>query len=122
MTMNVAGVGGGGMPNAVSGASARMPPQQKMTNLYNSIDASGAGAISQSQFNQAFQNLNPSASFKAAGASSVWNALDPTGSGQVSQSDFVNGMKNMMYQLRQNSPTAAQTAATATQGLYNITA
>jgi Ca2+-binding EF-hand superfamily protein len=103
----------------------RMPPQQKMTSLYNQIDTSGSGSISQSQFNQAFQKLNPPAAFKSAGATAVWNALDPSGSGQVSQQNFVNGMKNLMVSLRQGSGAAsdaAQTSAASTQALNSILA
>jgi len=120
MSMSISGVGAGGMPNAVSGASARMPPQQKMTNLYNQIDTNGAGAISQSQFNQAFNGPTTPAVFQSAGASAVWNSLDPNKTSQVSQQDFVNGMKSMMYTLRQNNTGAAQTSAAATQGLNGI--
>ncbi len=124
MSMNVTAYGNVGVPSAVSGASWKMPPQQKMTSLYNQIDTSGAGSINQTQFNQAFQTLNPPTAFKNAGAASVWNALDPSGSGQVSQQDFVNGMKNLMVQLRQGngSSGAAQTSTTATQTLNNIIA
>lgn len=120
MSISISGVGGAGMPSAVSGASMRQPPQQKMSNLYNQIDTSGAGAISQSQFNQAFQTQNPSAPFKAAGANAVWNALDPTGTGQVSRQDFVSGMKNMMYQLRQTDTSGAQTSAAGTQAVNSL--
>ena len=120
MSMTVSGISGGGMPSTVSGASSRMPPQQKMTNLYNQIDTSGSGAISQSQFNQAFQSSTTPAAFQSAGASSVWNSLDPNGTGQVSQQDFVSGMKSMMYTLRQGNSGASQTAAAATQALNSL--
>jgi Ca2+-binding EF-hand superfamily protein len=120
MSMTVSGVGGAAGYQAVSGASARMPPQQKMSNLYNQVDTGGTGSITQSQFNQAFQTLNPPAPFKAAGASAVWNALDPNGTGQVPRQDFINGMKNLMVQLRQGGngvSDAAQTSAAGTQAL-----
>ncbi len=125
MSMAVTGAGGGGMPHGVSGASPSMPPQQKMTNLYNQIDTGGTGSITQAQFNQAFQTMNPPGAFQSAGADAVWNNLDPNGSGSVSQQDFVNGMKNQMVQLRQgtdgaSASAAAQTSATATQSLVNI--
>ena len=121
MSMAISGIAGAGMTNAMSGASMRMPPQQKMTNLFNKIDTSGSGTISQSQFSQAFQTLNPPAAFKSAGATAVWNALDPSGSGQVSQQAFVNGMKNLMVQLRQSDGSAAaQTAAAGTSALSNL--
>ena len=61
------------LPQAMSGASMRMPPNQKMSNLFNAIDASGSGSISQTQFNQAFSSLNPPAAFKSQGAQAIWN-------------------------------------------------
>lgn len=111
------------MPQAVSGASMSMPPQQKMSSLYSQIDTDSSGSITQSQFNQAFQTMNPPAAFQSAGADAVWNALDPNGTGSVSQQDFVSGMKDQMVQLRQgtdSAPAAAQTSATATQSLVDI--
>lgn len=83
-----------------SGASAPMSPTQKMSSLFDQIDTTGSGTISQSQFDQAFKSMNPPASFQAAGADAVWSKLDPTGSGTVSKQDFVNGMTEMMKQLR----------------------
>jgi len=107
MSMTISGIGGTGVPHAMSGASPAMPPQKKMSELFGNIDISGAGAISQAQFNQAFQTLNPPAAFKAAGANAVWNALDPNGTGQVSRQNFVSGMKDLMVQLRQGPNQAA---------------
>ena len=123
MSMTVSGVGGAAGHQAVSGASPSMPPQTKMSNLYDNIDTSGSGTINQSQFNQAFQTLNPPAVFKAAGEGAVWNALDPSGTGQVPRQDFINGMKNLMVQLRQSdagSTNASQTSAVGTQTLNTL--
>lgn len=120
MTMNVANIGPPSMPSVVSGASTQASPQQKMTNLFSQIDASDAGSITQAQFTQAFQTMNPPAAFQAAGASAIWNQLDPSGSGQVTQQDFVSGMKSLMVQLRQgnadgsNSPSQTTTSAMQT--------
>lgn len=124
MSISVTAYGNTGASSAVSGASMRMPPQQKMSSLYNQIDTSGAGSITQTQFNQAFQTLNPPTAFKNAGATAVWNALDPSGSGQVSQQNFINGMKDLMVQLRQGggSSSAAQTSTSATQSINSIIA
>ncbi len=106
------------MPPPVSGASMQAPPQQKMTSLFNQIDASGAGSITQDQFDQAFQTLKPPAAFQAAGADAIWNQLDPSGSGSVSQQDFVSKMKSLMVELRQSgSGNPAQTSSNATQAL-----
>ena len=100
MNMHVAGVGGSGAPEAVSGASGYSSPTTKMSNLFAQIDTSGSGTISQSQFNQAFETRNPRGVFKAAGADAVFSQLDPTGSGTVSQSNFVQGMTGLMRSLR----------------------
>lgn len=98
--LSIAGAGTSGASQIWSGASAPMSPTQKMTNLFDSIDTSGSGTISQSQFNQAFQTMGPPASFQSAGATAVWNQLDPNGTGSVSKQDFVKGMTAMMQQLR----------------------
>ncbi|MBU6443662.1 MAG: hypothetical protein KGR48_07100 [Alphaproteobacteria bacterium] len=109
---------GAASPQLVSGASMRMPPNQKMSNLFNAIDTSASGSISQSQFNQAFSNMNPPAVFKAQGASAIWNQLDPSHTGSVSKQSFVDTMKQLMVSLR--SP--AQTAAAGTQTMNGISA
>jgi len=77
-----------------------MSPTAKMSNLFDQIDASGSGSINQAQFTQAFQAMNPPATFQAAGAASVWGSLDSTGSGKVSKQDFVSVMTTLMKQLR----------------------
>jgi hypothetical protein len=103
-----------------SGASAPMSPNQKMSDLFDQIDTTGSGTISQSQFDQAFQSMNPPAPFQAAGADAVWSKLDPTGSGTVSKQDFVKDMTEMMKQLRGahhhggHSAEGAQSAAQST--------
>jgi hypothetical protein len=109
MSMSIAAVGGPSSLGIVSGASGAMPPNQKMTSLFNSIDTSGSGSITQAQFNQAFQTLNPPAVFKAQGADAIWNSLDPQGTGSVSKQNFVNAMKDLMVKLRADSTgTASQ--------------
>lgn len=86
----------GGMPEVWSGASQRMGPSQKMNNLFSNIDTAGTGTITKAQFEQAFQSMNPPASFKSMGADSVFAQLDPKNTGSVSRQDFVSGMTNMM--------------------------
>lgn len=100
MSMAVSGMGGG-TPQVWSGASRRVPPAQKMANLFQQIDSSGSGTITKAQFDQAFQTLNPPAGVKAMGADAVFAKLDPSGSGSVSKQDFVAGMTSSMSQLRQ---------------------
>lgn len=100
MSMGISGVGGSYSPQAMSSASARMPPAQKMANLFSQIDTSGSGPITQSQFTQAFQAMKPTAGFRAMGASAVFQALNPNSSGIVSQQNFVQGMTQLMTQFR----------------------
>ena len=87
----------------MSGASYGAPPQQKMSNLFDSIDTSGSGSITQSQFEQAFQTMNPPKVAQQAGADAIWAKLDPNGSGSVSKQDFVSGMTAQMSQMHQHS-------------------
>ena len=100
MSIDIASVAGSTAPQIWSGASARMPASQKMSGLFDQIDSSGSGSISQAQFSQAFQALDPPKDFKVAGASAVWSQLDPGNSGSVSRQDFVSGMTAIMRQLR----------------------
>lgn len=78
----------------------RVPPQQKMSNLFDKIDTGDTGSITKDQFEQAFQSMNPPGTFKSQGADAVWAKLDPQGTGQVSKQDFVNGMASMQKQFR----------------------
>ncbi len=102
MTMSIATVGGAdGMSgiSAMSGASWG-GPQQKATSLYNSIDTAGAGSITEAQFDQAFQTLNPPAVFRQQGAGAIFSALDPNGTGSVSKQNFISIMAQLMVSLR----------------------
>ena len=100
LQMDITGVGAASGMHAVSGASSSGPPQQKMSSLFDSIDTSGAGSISQAQFDQAFQSKNPPAVFQQRGADAIFAALDPNGTGSVSKQDFVAGMAKLMASLR----------------------
>lgn len=118
MSIAISGMGGsGGAIQAMSGASAGMPPQQKMTSLYNKIDSSGSGSITQDQFNNAFQAMNPPAVFQQQGASAVFAALDPGGSGSVSKSDFVSGMSQLMASLRSGGGASGASSSSPNQNL-----
>lgn len=86
--------------SAMSGASAPMSPDQRMSNLFSQIDTSGSGTITEAQFDKAFQSMRPPGSVKAAGADAIWKQLDPNGAGSVSKQDFVSGMTSAMKQLR----------------------
>jgi hypothetical protein len=109
--MDVTGVGAAGGMHAVSGASTSGPPQQKMSDLFDSIDTSGSGSITQSQFDQAFQSKNPPAVFQQQGADAIFAALDPNGTGSVSKQDFVSGMKQLMVSLRADDAASAGSSA-----------
>ena len=111
--MSISGAGAAGASQIWSGASPAMSPVQKMSNLFGQIDSTGSGTITQSQFDQAFQTMNPPGSFQAAGADAVWSKLDPNGTGSVSKQDFVNGMTGMMKQLRGHHHHQASSSAGA---------
>lgn len=100
MTMDIGGVGNSGALHVMSGASAGMPPQEKMSRLFDQIDSSGSGNISQAQFAQAFQSFDPPAVFQQQGADAIFSTLDPNGTGTVGKQDFVNGMSRLMVSLR----------------------
>lgn len=122
--MAIAGAAGASGTQAMSGASAAMPPQQKMSALYDQIDSSGTGSINQQQFNQAFQSLNPPPVFQQQGASSVFAALDPNNTGSVSKQDFVSGMSSLMASLRadggSSSTAGAAPSATLASSLQSL--
>jgi len=128
MNINLSGVGGSSAPHVMSGASAGMPPQQKMSNLFDKIDSSGSGSISRAQFDQAFQTLNPPSVFQQQGANAIFSALDPNGTGSVSKQDFVSGMSQLMAGLRADNggtgsapgPSPADSLAASLQSLDAI--
>jgi len=119
--MDVTGISASSGLHAVSGASSSGPPQQKMSDLFDSIDTSGSGSITQAQFNQAFQTQNPPAVFQNQGANAVFSALDPNGTGSVSRQDFVSGMSKLMVSLRADSAsqTSSQDSLTASLSSLN---
>ena len=86
--MDISGIASSSGLHAVSGASYGAPPQQKMSNLFDSIDTSGSGSITQSQFEQAFQTKNPPAVFQQQGAAAIFAALDPNGQRQRIETGF----------------------------------
>jgi hypothetical protein len=127
MSIDISGVSGSAAPHVMSGASAGMPPQQKMSSLFDKIDSSGSGSISQAQFDQAFQTLSPPRVFQQRGADAIFSALDPNGTGSVSKQDFVSGMSQLMASLRANNspgsapgPSPADSLATSLQALNAI--
>jgi hypothetical protein len=111
--MDVSGIAPASGLHAVSGASYGAPPQEKMSNLFDSIDTSGSGSITQSQFEQAFQSKNPPAVFQKQGADSIWTALDPSGSGTVPKQDFVSTMSKLMVSLRADGATQSGSQSSA---------
>src|SRR3974390_174091 len=97
--MDITGVSANSGLHAISGASSSGPPQQKMSDLFDSIDTAGTGSITQAQFDQAFQTKNPPAVFQSQGANAIFSALDPNGTGSVSRQDFISGMSKLMVSL-----------------------
>lgn len=115
MSMSISGINN---PQATtwSGASMRTPHTQKMANLFDKIDTNGTGTISQDQFNQAFQSMNPPKGFKSMGTEQLWNQLDPNHTGSVSKQDFVNTMTQLRTQMHgKHHHHVANTADTSTQ-------
>jgi hypothetical protein len=98
--VDVSGIASASGLHAVSGASYGAPPQQKMSNLFDAIDATGSGSITQAQFEQAFQTQNPPGVFQQQGADAIFAVLDPSGTGSVSKQDFVSTMSKLMVSLR----------------------
>ncbi len=126
--MSISGAAGGAA-QVWSGASARMPPQQKMSKLFDQIDTTGSGTITKAQFEEAFQTMNPPAAFKLLGADAVFAKLDPNGTGSVSKSDFVSGMTSLMSQARGThhhhhgggGASASSSAASGTSAVSGVT-
>ncbi|THD51087.1 EF-hand domain-containing protein [Phenylobacterium sp.] len=117
MSMDISSLGGSATPHAMSGASYGAPPQQKMSNLFDSMDMSGTGSIDKTQFANAFATKNPPTVFKNQGVDTLFSQLDPTGSGEVSKSDFVSVMSGLMASLRADpaapsAPTGSVDAST----------
>ena len=111
--MNISAIGSASGLHAVSGASFAAPPQQKMSNLFDSIDTSGSGTITQSQFTQAFQTKNPPTVFQQQGAGAIFSALDPSGTGSVSKQDFVATMSKLMVSLRADGSSQSGSGSSA---------
>ena len=114
MSAAISGMGSNWAAQAMSGASMRMPPSQKMASVFSQIDTGNTGTISKEQFNQAFSALNPPPSFKAMGADTIFSKLDTNNAGSVSKQQFVSGMTQMMSDIRQQKHQAYAQQATAT--------
>ncbi|MGD0023472.1 MAG: EF-hand domain-containing protein [Xanthobacteraceae bacterium] len=127
MSIDISSITNSGGVHAISGASAGMPPQQKMSLLFDKIDSSGSGSVTQQQLAQASQTLNPPAVFKQQGASAIFSELDPNGTGSVSKQDFVSGMSKLMASLRAEGgpsnapgPSPSDSLASSTQFLNSL--
>lgn len=124
MIMDISGVGAASGLHAVSGASSSGPPQQKMSSLFDSMDTSGTGSITQAQFDHAFQTKNAPAAFQKQGADAIFASLDPNGTGRVSKQDFVAGMSSLMASLRADnsgqSGSGSRTSLTASLQSLNL--
>jgi hypothetical protein len=126
MSIGISGISDSGAMHAMSGASTGMPPQQKMSSLFDQIAGSSSSSITQQQFDQAFQTMEPPAVFQQQGSSAIFAALDPNGTGSVSKQDFVSGMSQLMVSLRAEGgsgvlgPTPSQSLATSIQSISSI--
>jgi hypothetical protein len=122
MSIGVSGISDAGAVHAMSGASAGMPPQQKMSSLFDQIAGNGSGGVTQQQFDRAFQTMNPPAVFQQQGSGAIFSALDPNDTGSVSKQDFVSGMSQLMVSSRSGAPgpTPSQSLASSIQSLSSI--
>ncbi len=111
MSYSVGQVSGVSSMNAMSGASAQMPPSPKMAALFDRIDSSGQGSIDKSQLQSAFQTQNPPKVFQNLGADALYKQLDPGGTGSVSKAQFVQKMSSLMSSLRNSSVSTSDGAA-----------
>lgn len=109
---------------AMTGANMRMPPNQKMTNLFQQIDTANTGSINKDQFMQAFNTMNPPKGFQQMGAENVWSKLDSGNSGSVAKQSFIDTMKTLMHQVRQQpvAPAAAPAPANISPSMDGINA
>ncbi len=71
-----------------------------MSNVFASVTTPGSGVITQSQFNTAFNTMNPPAAFQQMGANAVFANLDPNGTGSVSRQNFIQGMTSLISQVK----------------------
>ncbi|HUY88350.1 MAG TPA: EF-hand domain-containing protein [Pirellulales bacterium] len=124
MSLSISGMGAASAPQIVSGASSYASPTAKMTSLFGQIDAGNTGSITLGQFQQAFANSNPPASFRAQGANAIFNQLDPSQTGSVSKAHFVRGMTALMRSFKTagsrsaaGAPMASSSSDAASQSL-----
>ena len=120
MSTAISGLGANWAAQAMTGASMRSSPAQKMANVFSQIDIGNTGSISNAQFSQAFNALNPPASFKSLGADAVFSKLDVNKSGSVTKQEFISGMTQMMSAVRQQKQQAYAAQATATPPVQTI--
>jgi hypothetical protein len=118
--MNINGVSSTGGISAMSGASWRMPHNQKMSKLFDQIDVSKSGTITKDQLAQAMQTLKAPTAFKTMGADAIFKQLDPNGTGSVSKENFAQGMTQLLHQLRGgSSQTNSQSSVNTLQSSLN---
>jgi Ca2+-binding EF-hand superfamily protein len=118
------------MPTYMSGASSKIPPQQKMANLFQRIDTNNSGSITRAQFTNFFQNANKPVAFQNMGADAIFSKISQNGANSngangnsVSQQDFVKGMTNLIEQMRNqaaNGVTAQSPAQTTSASLSSF--
>jgi Ca2+-binding EF-hand superfamily protein len=122
MSSAISGMGANWAAQAMSGASMRSSPAQKMSKVFSQIDTGNIGSISKAQFTQAFNSLNPPSSFKSMGADAVFDKLDTGNTGKMTKQEFVSGMTQMMSEVRQQKHQAYVLQAAATTPAQTINA
>lgn len=113
MAGSVSGLGGGAMPKIVSGASKRASSSQGLSQMFQTMDTSGAGSISKSNLQSALQNLSLPSSVKSLGADTLFNKLDTNKTGSVSRQDFVSGLRKIMSGLQVQGASSTQNGSSA---------
>jgi len=113
MAMEISGAMSLSKPQITSGASSRMGPSKKMSNLFEKIDSQGTGSVSREQFNKAFETLNPPKRFKSMSADQVFDQLTTNKTNSVAKSDFVSAMTQLSRSLIQGQSQQPASAAAA---------
>lgn len=98
MSGGISGISGGNAPQVTSGASRMGGNSNKFVQIFQQMDTSNSGSISNAQFETAFNKTNLPAKLQAMGADAIYSKLDPNNTGSVSKQDFISGMRNIVTQ------------------------
>jgi hypothetical protein len=107
----------------------------RFTRMFDSIDTSGSGSITETQFDQAFANVDLTSGqtiTKVANvtlpkpfgqsAPAVWSQIDPTNTGTLTEQQFVTGMNSLLINIRAQAQQATSAASSTSQAIQQISA